>query len=228
MAQVRAVLAKADLLDGPANARDRFAWLRDGRHRKGGARVRVWALRANNHRLSSDECRMIAGCLSEIASAFVRSFGAFCAHAAEEGGAWEGSEALATEPEPWRADPPPFRLDEALDAKIARRLDKALAFVRAEKLADAPDLAALATLDRLAPSLDDERTRNLGVFALECMRRAHGGVWGMIGEHTFGVRLSSGVVVSFEVMFARFHAAPSEAAEMPFTLAELGATPVQV
>ena len=192
-------------------------------------RVRVWTIRTNGHRISPSECRIIADALAHHEDEFVRAFGEFCAIAANEGGAWDGDESTAREAEPWRAPTPDLILDEDIQARIARRLDKTLAWLRKEGIADAPTLDGLAAVDRLPESDDMDRAMSLAVFVLECLRRAHGGVYGRISDNLVGVRLGNGIVVSAELPLFRFYAGEGSVRwEPPFTLAEYARAPVQL
>lgn len=230
MARIRAILAEKDLLDGPCDARETYAFQRAAANRVVRPRVRVWTIRTNNHRLSPSECRIVAAALEHHEDEFVRAFGEFCALAATEGGAWEGAESCVAEAEPWRAEPPELARDADLEARIARRLDATLVWLRADGIADGPTLDGLAAVERLGESDDIERARNLTIFVLECLRRAHGGVFGRIGENFFGVRLDNGIVVSGELPLSRFYVDEGSVKlwEPPFTLVEYARAPVQL
>jgi hypothetical protein len=165
-------LNRCDVLDGPPTAFDAYHWLRarEGRLPDPVGRVRVLSLRGNDHRLTSDECGIIARNLEALAASDVRwssysresgvgpddrrflgELTEFCGACALADGCFDGSGAERGRPYAEVLRAPEVRSDVDLGARIERRCREAEALAQrdfGETLTFT--LAGLAALDRIA------------------------------------------------------------------------------
>lgn len=177
--------------------------------------------------------------LSDSASAppdlrtFLVSFAEFCSFAATLAGCREGAGDAPDGPS-YQVPAQVFTIRPDLESRVRARCAAAESWAKDKHaLTLTFSLSGLATLERLAAEtrgLDEasheDEGLSLSVYALECLRRRHGGDWGVIGASLLGVKLASGVVVPLTLVNRFFEA--QSAAPWRYTLEEYGMLPLQL